>query len=215
MEAVLTDLAQKIAIPHTAVVVIDMQNDFCSEEGALAKDGRDMTAIRSLVPRLQQFLDRARRKNVTIVFVATARGEEEVPPPMKELWIRHSLKNPICVKGSWGAEFIPEIQPKSNETVLIKTRYSAFINTDLDTRLCDLGIATLIVTGVATNVCVETTCRDGFMRGYYIVVASDLAGCTDQKLHDCTLFNIDRYFGTVTSSAEILRIWGGNPTGRR
>lgn len=136
MKAVLTNLAQKVAIPHTAVVVIDMQNDFWSEEGALAQSGRDMTVIRPLVPRLQQFLDKARKKDVAMVFVRTARSEEEVSPPMKELWIRHSVKSPICERGSWGAEFVPEIQPRANEIVIAKTMYSR--------NIADMGVETLL-----------------------------------------------------------------------
>ena len=207
MEAVLTDLAQKVAIAHTVVVVIDMQNDFCSEGGFLAQRGTDMTAIRSLIPRLQQFLDRARQKNVTIVFIQMVIGEEDISSPMRERLIRIGVKNRSCVKGSWGAEFASGFQPKANEMVIKKTRYSAFINTDLDRRLRDMGMVTLIITGVATNICVESTARDGFMLDYYIVVPNDLVACGNERLHEDSLFNLDRYFATITSSAEILRVW--------
>ncbi len=109
------------------------------------------------------------------------------------------------MRGSWEAEFIPEIQPEAQDSIIEKTRYSAFSRNDLDSRLRGLGITTLIVTGVGTNVCVETTCRDGFMRDYYIVVPNDLVATTDSKLHDGSLSNLDRYFARVVPSSEILR----------
>ena len=74
-------------------------------------------------------------------------------------------------------------------------------------RLRDMGIKTIIVTGVGTNVCVETTCRDGFMRDYYIVVPKDLVATTDSTLHKGSLANLNRYFATVTTSDEILGVY--------
>lgn len=207
MESVLIDLAQKTTVSHTAVLVIDMQNVYCAE-GYPEGSGIDKTAIRSMIPRLQQFLTQLRKKNLTIVFVGTVMNEGDFSLPIKELCIRHYGKEvAYCRRNSWEAEFIPEIQPGANEMVIEKTRYSAFFKTDLDARLAELGIATLIVTGVGTNVCVETTCRDGFMHDYYIVVPGDLVATIDNKLHHSSLMNLDRYFATVTSSKEILQLW--------
>ena len=208
MESVLTDLAQRVAIPHTAVLVIDMQNAFCAE-GYPPDIEVDKTMIRAMIPRLQQFLTQVRRKNVTIVFVRAVRDEGDYSSPIKELCIRHyGHEIAACMRGSWEAEFIPEIQPEANEIVIEKTRYSAFVKTDLDARLRELGIVTLIVTGVASNICVETTCRDGFMRDYYIVVPNDLAATLSEELHRGALINLERWFAAVTSSAELLRLWG-------
>ncbi len=79
----------------------------------------------------------------------------------------------------------------------------------MDKKLRDMGITTLVVTGVATNVCVQATVQDGFMSDYYVVVPSDLVAATDEKLHDITLLSIDRFFGTVVSSQELIQIWEG------
>ena len=208
MESILIDLPQKIQLSHTAVLVIDMQNVYCAE-GYPEGSGIEKTAIRSMIPRLQQFLTQVRKKQLPIVFVGTVMNEEDFSPPIKELCIRHYGKEvAYCMKNSWEAEFIPEIQPEAKDIVIEKTRYSAFFKTDLHARLRDLKISTLIVTGVGTNVCVETTCRDGFMHDYYIVVPQDLVATTDSNLHNSSLFNLDRYFATVTSSKEILHLWG-------
>jgi len=204
MEPVLTDLADKVHISHTAVLVIDMQNVYCAEgypEGVQV----DKTAIRSMIPRLKKFLAETRKKKATIVFVGTVMNEDDFSSPIKELCMRHYGKEvAYCMRGSWEAEFIPEIQPEPHDTVIEKTRYSAFARNDLDSRLRGLGITTLIVTGVGTNVCVETTCRDGFMRDYYIVVPSDLVATTDSKLHEGSLSNLDRYFAKVVPSSEVV-----------
>ena len=136
-------------------------------------------------------------------------NEDDFSSPIKELNIRNYGQDvDFCMRGSWEAEFTPEIQPEANEIVIEKTRYSAFVKTDLDARLRELGIATLIVTGVATNICVETTCREGFMRDYYIVVPNDLVATLSEELHRCSLMNLNRWFATVTSSEELLQLWG-------
>ena len=208
MGTVLTDLAQRVAKPHTAVVVIDMQNVFCAE-GYPPDAEIDKTMIRAMIPRLQQFLIEVRRRKVPIIFIRTVMTEGDFSSPIKELSIRNYGRDvAYCLKDSWEAEFTPEIQPEANEIVIEKTRYSAFVKTDLDARLREMGIATLVMTGVATNICVETTSRDGFMRDYYIVVPDDLVATLSDELHRCSLMNLNRWFATVTSSEELLRLWG-------
>jgi len=215
MDSVLTDLAQKVSIPHTAVLVIDMQHVFCSQ-GDTSTRGADKTAIRAMIPRLQQFLSRVRGKNISLIFVGAVMDEGNFSPPIKELCLRHYGREvAYCLRGSWEAEFIPELQPEAGEIVIEKTRYSAFFKTDLDARLRAMGITTIVVTGVGTNVCVETTCRDAFMRDYYVVVPNDLVATVDEKLHESALFNLNRYFATVTSSAELLRVWGDEAPPRK
>jgi len=207
MKLIFTELAQKIKLSHTAVLVIDMQNVYCAE-GYPEGSGIEKEAIRAMIPRLQQFLMQLRKRNATILFVGTVMDEGDFSLPIKELCIRHYGREvAYCMRNSWEAEFIPEIQPEAHDSVIEKTRYSAFFKTDLDARLRNLGIATLIVTGVGTNVCVETTCRHGFMHDYYIVVPQDLVAATDSELHKTSLLNLDRYFATVTSSKDILQLW--------
>jgi len=206
---VFRELSQKVAVDHTAVVVVDMQNDFCAEGGAVEKAGRDMGAIFEMVSQLARFINKTRKYEVPIIFIRTIRREEEVSGPMQEIWFRHHVDTPICAAGTWGAEMIPEIRIQAEDIIIEKKRYSAFFQTDLENTLGSKGIRTLIVTGTATNVCVETTCRDGFMRDFYVVVPEDLVACTDPKVHQNSLQNIDRYFGTLTTSGDIIRIWQG------
>ena len=201
---ILRRLEDKVAISHTAILVIDMQNSYFAQGSTVG----DATAKRSLIPRLQQFINRARAKRVNIVFVRMVKTDDDISLQMRARPNRRSAKNNMSA-GSWGAKFLPEIQPQPRDIVIEKTKYNAFLNTPLDARLRNRGIATLIVSGVYTNVCVGTTAQEGCMRDYHIVVPKDLVVGTEESLNESYLLNISRYFGTVTSSDELLRIWEG------
>jgi len=101
------------------------------------------------------------------------------------------------------AEFYDGIAPLADERIVIKHRYSAFINTDLNTVLKAKGVESVLVTGVATNVCVETTARYGFMFDYYVTLVEDCCAAYEPRLHDNTLENIRRHFGLAASSEEL------------
>jgi len=209
MEFSPTELKDIIAAPHTAVLVVDMQNAFCDEKGALAKRGQDITAARALIPRLQSFLEKAKEKGVTTIFIQHVKTDQEDSGPDKELWKRHGgeLDRSMFTPGNWGADIVPELKPAENDIIIQKTRYSAFIKTGLEELLQKLGIASLIVTGVSTNVCVESTCRDGFMLDYYIIVPEDLVANTEYEYHKGSLHNLDRYFANVIATDQILKNW--------
>ena len=113
-----------------------------------------------------------------------------------------------CRDGSWGAQFFDGIVPRSDEKVVVKHLYSAFINTDLSTILKAKGVESLLMTGVATNVCVESTARDGFMLDYYVTMVSDCMATSDAVLHEGTLENTRRHFGAVASARDIIQTWG-------
>lgn len=204
---VFTDLKQKIDLAHTAVIVIDMQNDYCAEGGFVSKKGTDMSSVKAMIPELQQFLAEARGKQARIIFIQMVTTESDLSGPAKDRLLRIGVANRSGIKGSWGAEFIPEIRPEPNDLVIAKNRYSAFIKTDLDKQLRDMDVKTLIITGVATNVCVESTARDGYMLDYYVVIPDDLIACADEKLQQNSLHNLGYYFATVTTSKEILQAW--------
>ena len=90
---------------------------------------------------------------------------------------------------------------------ITKHRYSAFLGTNLDLILRSRGIRSLLISGVGTNVCVESTLRDGYMRDYYIVLLEDCVGATDRELHEATLKNVSLHFGAVSNSNEVRKLW--------
>lgn len=208
---ILTTLEQKITPDHTAIVVIDMQNDFCDSNGFVAtKRGTDLTHTRAIIPKLVELIDKARQVKAKVVLVEMSTTDDDLTGPIVDRLKRVSASERTCPEGSWGAELIPEIKVAPDDIIVYKNRYSAFIKSDLDKKLKDLGIKTLIMTGVATNVCVESTARDGYMLDFYIVVPEDLVACAHQELQDISIRNLQSYFGTITTAQEIMDTWASN-----
>ncbi|MEK7340620.1 MAG: isochorismatase family cysteine hydrolase [Candidatus Binatota bacterium] len=205
---VLRDLKERCDPRWSALLVVDVQNDFVSPKGSAAQRGDDVNAAQAMVPRLTRLIEEARRVGLTIVYIRTTHSEWTDTPS----WIyRKSQEKTLstCREGTWGAEFYDGISPLPDERVVIKHRYSAFINTDLNTVLKAKGIESVLVTGVATNVCVETTTRDAYMFDYYVTMVEDCAAAYEPRLHEGTLENIRRHFGLVASSGEIIEAWKG------
>jgi len=205
---ILRSLKERCAPQWAALLVVDVQNDFVSSKGSAAQRGEDVSAAQAMVPTLIRLIAEARRVALPVIYVKTIHGEWTDTPS----WIyRKSQQSALntCREGSWGAEFYDRISPLPSERVVIKHRYSAFINTDLNTVLKAKGVESVLVTGVATNVCVETTARDAYMYDYYVTMVGDCAAAYDPKLHETTLENMRRHFGLVASSEEIIATWQG------
>jgi ureidoacrylate peracid hydrolase len=113
---------------------------------------------------------------------------------------------PVCEKNEWNGAFY-KLKPQPGDVIVNKHRYNAFYQTDLDLILRAKGIRTLIMTGVATNVCVETTAREGFMRDYYIVFLRDCTATMSEELHNSALKNISLFFGDVVGFEDVIKCW--------
>jgi ureidoacrylate peracid hydrolase len=190
-----------------AVILVDIQNDFCHEDGACAKGGRDVSGAQAIIPRVEALVERARGLQVPVIFIQMVQDEFTV----SEAWEnrpRLNVQMPliICKKGSWGAEFY-KIQPQKGDIVVQKHRYSAFIGTELDMILKNLGCKSLLLTGVATNVCVESTARDAFMLDYHVTVVKDACANYIPELHEATFKNIENSFGLALNTSEVLNYW--------
>jgi len=151
-----------------AVLVIDMLNDFV--KGSLKVEGADQAAS-----KIAKLLAEARRRKVPVIYAC----DSHVPGVDRELeaWGPHALR------GSWGAKIIDELAPSDGDFVVEKRRYSAFYATDLDLLLRELSVDTLILTGVATEICVQHTAADAFYRGYSIVVVEDCVKGLSEDAH--------------------------------
>jgi ureidoacrylate peracid hydrolase len=207
---ILRNLKERCDPTRAALIVVDVQNDFVSPEGSAGKRGEDVTAAMAMVPNLLRLIDEGRHVGLTIVYIRTMHSEWTDTPS----WIyRSSQKSGLntCREGTWGAEFYAGISPLPSERVVIKHRYSAFINTDLNTVLKARGVQSVLVCGVATNVCVETTTRDAYMFDYYVTMIDDCSAAYEAKLHLGTLENIRRHFGLVASSNEVIEAWKDLP----
>ncbi|MCH8055513.1 MAG: cysteine hydrolase [Deltaproteobacteria bacterium] len=205
---ILRNLQERCDPQWACLLVVDVQNDFVSPKGSCAQRGEDVSVAEAMVPILIRLIEKARRVALPIIYVKTTHSEWTDTPS----WMyRKSQQKELntCREGSWGAELYEGISPLPEERVVIKHRYSAFINTDLNTVLKAKGIQSVLVTGVATNVCVETTARDAYMYDYYVTMVEDCAAAYDAALHESTLENIRQHFGLVASSRDIIQTWQG------
>ena len=212
----LRTLEEKVAPGRAMVVTVDVQNDFCHSEGFLGRLGAPMGLIQAMVPGLARFLGVARERGVPVTHVISHHDEEYASPVVTEQKLRHGLPMeqdgrplrdaPYCLKGTWGAELYG-IDARPGEEIVVKHRYSGFKGTNLDLLLRSASIQTVILTGVATNVCVESTGRDVYMHDYYLVFVSDGSATTSAAAHEATLANIDQFFGQVATADEIVAAW--------
>jgi ureidoacrylate peracid hydrolase len=210
----LRGLANKVNPRHTALVVIDMQNDFIAPDGLIAREGIDVTPAQEMAVRLPALIEAARKAGVFVVFVRNVYSTEN-NFYLSDAWLEQAARKrggsytrvPVCAPGSWQGDFYGEVKPQPGEPIVTKHRFSAFHNTDLDTILRANGIRTVVMTGVVTNVCVETSAREAFVRDYYVVLVEDGTAAYDQQDHDMALKNIDRFFGEISNIADLKALW--------
>ncbi len=206
-------LEEKLDSKHTALLVIDVQNDFCDPNGFFPNLGIPEFADSGMMPQmganLLHLLESARNRQILLVFVRGIYDPVYASGPVAERWLRQGRYGKFCLQGSWGADFWGDIRPKDSlrEVAVIKHRYSAFFGTDMDLILRSNDIRTLVITGGATGGCVRSTAHDGFFNGYYIVVASDCTFDYATEFHNSGLRDLERLFGRVILSSEIMKIW--------
>lgn len=200
-------LTKRLKPAKTALIVVDVQNDFCHPEGAFGKRGVDFSFVGRVMPRLKELIDGCRRAGVRIVFVRTLHGEWTDSPAWRGRMSDFTTRVPICAPGTWGAELYG-IEPGQDDYLVTKHRYSGFVGTDLDLVLRSKGIETLLVTGFTSNVCVESTARDAFHRDYSVVLVEDCCEAPLPGEHASTVRNIATYFGLVADSKTVLSVLG-------
>jgi ureidoacrylate peracid hydrolase len=199
----LNRLRAKLNPESTALIIIDMQKDFCCEGGSFDRRGFDIRPAQRLAKRLNSFLKEARKILKHIIHLQMIKKPELSSPVVNEIYQRIEIERSLDPALAEPYEVIP--QP--GDIVVPKYRYSGFVSTYLDPFLRSKSINTLVLTGLATNVCVESTARDGFMREYYIVIPSDLTEGTSTEAKKWSLSNLDMFFGEVVLSNEILECW--------
>jgi ureidoacrylate peracid hydrolase len=213
----------KIDLNRTAVIVVDMQNDFCSKGGLLDALGVDFSIIQSIVPQIRTVLAAARKTGLKIIYLQMAYKSDlsDVGPQGSPNWSANRLvgskvtapngrESRILIRGTWNTDIIEALKPESGDIALYKNRFSGFYQTDLDSILKRLEARFLIVTGCTTSVCVESTIRDAVFRDYSPVLLSD---CTAEPIgfglprsnHEASLFLIQQRFGWVSTSDQFLR----------
>lgn len=202
----LSTLEAKVSPQNSALLVIDVQNDFIAQGGFADKVGWALEYNQLAVENLKALLAAARRAGVPVIFVKSNYDDIFLSLPMRERNERRGLRMPRCIRGTWGAEFY-EVQPEAEDAIVTKHRYSAFVDTELNAVLRALNVQTLILTGVYTEVCVESTARDGYFLDYYVVIVSDCSATTSEEAHIDALARCERDFGVVAQGAEVMAVW--------
>ena len=201
-------IIERLKPDKTALIVVDVQNDFCHPEGGVSKRGINLSQIEKAAVNLIYFTDHCRKADLPIIFVRTVHSDWTDSPSWLGRLGGMTKETPVCRMNSWGAEFY-KIEPRENDFIVVKHRYSGFVGTDLDLVLRSKGIETLLISGVATNVCVETTARDGFNLNYNVLLVEDCCGAFSPDEHASALRNLGSYFGIVTDSKTLLEVLKG------
>jgi len=211
--------AIKLDTARTALIVVDMQNAFLKKGGlfdmmGMLDEGRAGRAIANN-KRIIAAFHRAGIKLVYIKMVYRAdladAGGPDSPNYWKEKGREMARKNPaqrhkFLVEGSWDAEIIDELKPMPGDVVINKNRFSGFFNTNLDSVLRTFNVKHLVFTGVATNICVESTLRDSFFHEYFPVLISDAcANAGPDYTQDAAVWTISNVFGWVADTAELIK----------
>lgn len=177
---------------RTAVVVVDMINEFCKPGGKMVLPGYE-----TLVPQQLAVIDAARKSGAPIIWVHDShrrglRRDRE--------WLK---RTPHCESGGWGTQIIEDLGARDDEFHISKARYSAFFQTDLDLILRDMQIEQVVVFGVVTNICVRSTVHDAFFNGYEVVVPQDCCAATGPREQESSLYDIATHFGIVSNAADV------------
>ncbi len=192
----------RIRRARCVLLVIDMQNDFVKPGGALCLSGGPMRAL----PQIQKLVGLCRKLEIPVIYTKTILKDGFSLSPLEASY-QPILFEKGMREGTWGAGIIDELCPMPGEEIVIKHRYDAFYNTNLELILRHIRgartVDTVIVTGTVTNVCCESTARSAFMRDYKVVFVSDANGANDPEAHRATLDNIGRFFGRVMDTQTL------------
>ena len=214
-----------VDIGQTAVIVVDMQNDFCSKGGLLDRAGLDFSMIQRAVGPTAKVLTSARQAGLKIVYLKMGfrpdlsdLGVSDSPNRVRHLrfGVGKTVRAPdgsesrILIRDTWNTDILSDLKPQPDDVVLYKHRFSGFYQTDLDATLKHLGVKYLVVTGCTTSVCVESTVRDAMFRDYSCVLLADCMGepigsGLPRSNHEASLLVIQETFGWVSDSNQFMR----------
>lgn len=206
----------ELDLDRTAVVVVDMQNAFASQGGTLDLAGVDVSRARDTVDNAALVCEAARAAGLPVVYLTigyppdlSTAGGPDSPNPRKELALRLMRERPelrgrLLTFGTWDFQVVDELAPQAGDVVIVKSRYSGFHGTDLDSVLRSRGVRNLLFAGIASNVCVESTIRDAYFLEYWPVMVADATmPAGPPAIQAATVYNVAGFFGWVTSAEDL------------
>lgn len=202
------DLEEMIDPSHTVLIVVDLQNDFCHPEGHFARYGKDLTMIAERLPAMCAFVQEAQSLGVRTIFTlqATLPEGKSDPPAWLRFKCRDGKSPDYTLQGSWGWELAVGLKPGRRDLVVEKFRPDSFIQTNLELLLRANAVETVVIMGVITEGCVESTVRAASYRDYYTVVVRDGVASPNALLHEGSMRLFEARY-PLYSMAEILEVW--------
>jgi nicotinamidase-related amidase len=204
----IADLGDMIAPHRTALVVVDVQVDFASAKGVIGVHGVDMSPAEAAIDRIETLIAAARKAGATIAFMRVMTREETDSNALKTWMARRGTPGDagICRIGSGGEDYY-RIRPEPGDIEISKLAYSSFHGTDLDEQLRARGIDTLVMTGLTTDCCVDSTTRDAFHRDFHTFVVSDACASFDPALHIGALTALHLHTSLLTTTEAVAAAW--------
>jgi nicotinamidase-related amidase len=183
---------------HTALLVTDVQNDFCKDESRQA-----------MIPQIARVLEAARRCGVLVVYIQNTVLPDSLSDAPSDVMRRRKLgiNTDVTIEGTWGHQIVDPLKPGPKEPVVRKHRLSAFIGTTLDIMLRSKAIQTVVVTGTATHGCVINTAYGAIAHNYYVVVVEDGVASWRKDLHESALFLMRNTINYVTDAGKLIDVW--------
>jgi len=212
--------AVEIDLKRTAIIVVDMQNAYASKGGMLdLGTGIDEARIGPIIEANRKLLPAARAAGVKVIYLQfgykpdlSDAGGPRSPNIRKQMLFklikeRPEVRDKLIIEGTWGFQIVDDLKPETGDLVVRKPRYSGFAGTNLESLLHGLDIQHLIFTGVATNVCVESTAREAYFREFWPILVEDAIDHTGPDfVRQATLYNFESKLGWVTRTDDVLRI---------
>jgi ureidoacrylate peracid hydrolase len=211
----------RVAVDETAVVVIDMQNAYATPGGYLDLAGFDIAGAKGVIAQSAKVLEIARAAGMTVVYFQNGWDADYVEAggpgspnfhksnALKTMRARPELQGTLLARGGWDYELVEALAPQPGDIQLHKTRYSGFFNSQLDSVLRARGIRNIVFVGIATNVCVESTLRDGFFLEYFGIMLEDATHQAGPEfVQRATVYNVETFFGWVSTVADFCGAFG-------
>ena len=202
-------MEMELARERTALVVIDMQRAFLEDEGSLAQAGIDITGLKAAMEGCKRLLASARQAGVPVIHTRYVYRPDYADGGVLVNYIMPQLREvDSLAAGTPDIEIVDELAPVDGETVIDKNRPSAFYATNIEPLLNGLGVDSLVVCGVTTNICVETTVRDASQRDYKVFVPKDATGELEQLRYDGALAGMAWVFAKIVDTDDVISVWG-------